>query len=236
MNCVIVDDETTARVILKKLCSQIDNVNIVAEFENAIDVIKYVNNNPVDIILLDIHLQHLNGFDIIETFKNPPKIILISSDKSFAFDAFQHSCVVDYVSKPVSLERLTKAVNKSNIFLSQNQESENKAIETNLTFGDLFVNIDRRLIKITVDHISFIESKGDYINLKTEDKNYIVHSTLKNIHQKLPSNIFLRIHRSFVVNILKISSIEDNTAVINGKLIPIGRSHRSKLMQQLNLL
>lgn len=234
MNCIIVDDEAAARLILKKLCTEIPNINVVAEFESAIEAIKYLNNNQVDIVLLDIHLKYLNGLDVIETIKNPPKIILISSDKSFGFDAFQHNCVVDYIAKPVTLERLNKAVNKTNSFLSHDQ-TDNNQNSLNLE-SDIYINIDKRLIKIKIDSILLIESKGDYINVNTEEKNYIVHSTLKKIHQKLPHSFFVKVHRSFVVNILKISSIEESTVVINKKLIPISRSNKPELMERLNLL
>ncbi len=236
MNCIIIDDEAAARLILKKLCAEMVNVNVVAEFENAIEAIKYLNNNQVDIVLLDIHLQYLNGLDFIETLKNPPKIILISSDKSFAFDAFQHNCVVDYIAKPVTLARLKKAVIKTNNFLQQNQTGiivDEQALNLE---NDIFINIDKRLIKIKIARILLIESKGDYISVNTEDKNYIVHSTLKKIHKKLPNNFFVKVHRSYVVNILKISSIEENTVIINKKVVPISRSNRPELMDRLNLL
>ncbi|PTX63743.1 LytTR family two component transcriptional regulator [Kordia periserrulae] len=240
MKCIIVDDEAAARAITKQLCKKIDELTIVEEFDNAIGAIKYLNTNTVDLIFLDIHMPTFSGFDFIQTLKNPPLIILTTSDRNFALDAFEYDCVVDYLVKPISPERFAKAVARikersatqhAEEIVSANPEETTKAVG-----NDLYVNIDRRLVKINVPDICVIEAKGDYIKIKAEDKNYVVHSTLKKIEEKLPSHLFLKVHRSYIINTTKIVDIEDNSVLIKQDVIPVSRANRKELMQRLNLL
>ena len=109
MNCIIIDDESTARLIINQLCSNIDNVKVVNEFSNAIEAIKFLNHNEVDLIFLDIHMPDFTGFDFIQTLKNPPQVILTTSDNNFAIEAFEYNCIVDYLLKPISFPRFEKS-------------------------------------------------------------------------------------------------------------------------------
>ncbi|MDT0558978.1 LytTR family DNA-binding domain-containing protein [Ichthyenterobacterium sp. W332] len=236
MNCIIIDDEATARAIIGQLCSNVPSLNVLEEFPNAIQAIKYLNQNEVDLIFLDIHMPDFTGFDFIETLKNPPKIVLTTSDANFAIQAFEYDCIVDYLVKPITLERFQKAIQKAEAIKS----TPVPKVDTNkveVTSGnDLYVNIDRRLIKIDIPSIYLVEAKGDYILIKTDDKNYTVHSTLKKIEEKLPDSIFLKIHRSYIINVDKIIDIEDNSVLIEKDVIPVSRSNRPELMKRLNLL
>ena len=233
MNCIIIDDDEIARLIVKQLCAKQNSVNIIGEFTNAIDAIKFLNENKVELIFLDIHMPSFSGFDFIKTLKKLPKIILTTSDKNFALKAFEYECIVDYLVKPIPQERFNKAIEKLNSF--DNQITQDKEVKID-NFEYLYVSVERRLVKIDIPKIYLIEAKGDYINIKTEDKNYIVHSTLKKIEEKLPKNTFLKIHRSFIINIKEIIDIEDNSVLIKKNVIPISRSKKSELMQHLNLL
>lgn len=235
MNCIIIDDETTARVIINQLCSQIESLNVLAEFPNAIEAIKYLNQNEVDLIFLDIHMPDFTGFDFIQTLKNPPKIILTTSDSKFAIEAFEYDCIVDYLVKPIALPRFQKAIQKAENTSAKTISNTSDKVETT-SGNDLYINIDRRLIKIDIPSIYLIEAKGDYINVKTDDKNYTVHSTLKKIEDKLPDSIFLKIHRSYIINVQKIIDIEDNSVLIKKDVVPVSRSNRPELMKRLNLL
>ena len=235
MNCIIIDDEAAARAIIGQLCSQVPQLNVIEEFSNAIQAIKFLNQNEVELIFLDIHMPDFTGFDFIETIKNPPKIILTTSDSNFAIQAFEYDCIVDYLVKPISLERFQKAINKAEA--SSVNASSNSSDKVETTSGnDLYVNIDRRLIKINIPSIYLVEAQGDYIRVKTENKNYTVHSTLKKIKEKLPDSIFLKVHRSYIININKIVDIEDNSVLIKKDVIPVSRSNRPELMRRLNML
>ncbi|MFT6699789.1 MAG: two-component system response regulator LytT [Porticoccaceae bacterium] len=233
MRCIIIDDEKTARVIIRTLCEQVSELNVVEEFPNAMLAIKFLNENEIDLIFLDIHMPDFNGIDFIKTLKNPPKIILTTSDPKFAIEAFEYDFIVDYLLKPLELSRFKKAIQKA-----QNQKNELLAEMNNKVdnANDFYVNIDRRLIKIDLSSIYLVEAKGDYIHIKTDDKNYVVHSTLKKIEEKLPDSLFLKIHRSYVINIKKIIDIEDNSVLIKKDVIPVSRSKRPELMKRLDLL
>ncbi|PQJ81655.1 LytR/AlgR family response regulator transcription factor [Polaribacter glomeratus] len=234
MNCIIIDDEQMARVIVRTLCNQVTSLNILQEFTNAIEAIKFLNENHVDLIFLDIHMPNFSGLDFIKTLKDPPKIIFTTSDPKFAMEAFEYDFIVDYLLKPIELPRFEKAIVKAEkLQLIKTEITTKKDSELK---NDFYVNIDRRLIKIDLSSIYLIEAKGDYINIKTEDKNYVVHSTLKKIEEKLPDSLFLKVHRSYIINVKKIIDIEDNSVLIKKDVVPVSRSNRPELMKRLDLL
>jgi len=237
MNCIIIDDEATARAIIGQLCTNVPSLKVLEDFPNAMQAIKYLNSNAIDLIFLDIHMPDFTGFDFIDTIKNPPKIILTTSDPNFAIQAFGYDCIVDYLVKPITPERFQKAIDKAEAIkpTAPVEKASSGQVETS-SGNDLYVNIDRRLIKIDIPSIYLVEAKGDYIQVKTDDKNYTVHSTLKKIEDKLPDSLFLKIHRSYIINVDKIIDIEDNSVLIKKDVIPVSRSNRPELMKRLNLL
>lgn len=232
MDCIIIDDDATARLITKQLCLKSEQINVLEEFSSAIDAIKYLNTSHVDLVYLDIHMPTFSGFDFIQTLKNPPKIILTTSDKNLALEAFEYKSVVDYLVKPITKERFNKSLEK----LDSLSTLEKNTSKQKNTSDFIYVNVDRRLVKVNIPSIYLIEAKGDYINIKTDEKNYIVHSTLKKIEDKLPSDSFFKVHRSFIINIKEIIDIEDNTVLIKKDVVPVSRSNKSELMKKLNLL
>lgn len=236
MNCIIIDDEEMARAIIAQMISNHNELKLAQEFSNAMQAIKYLNQNEVDLIFLDIHMPDFTGFDFIQTIKNPPKVILVTSDKNFAIEAFEYECIVDYLVKPITEERFQKAIQKANAAqFSSSSTKESKTVTEDNT-NEFYVNIDRRLIKIEFNSVTVVEAKGDYIHIKTDAKNYIVHSTLKKIEDKLPKDLFLKVHRSFIINTKKIIDIEDNSVLIAKDVIPVSRANRPELMKRLNLL
>lgn len=238
MDCIIIDDETLARAIIAQIVSNYADMKVIAEFSNPIQAISYLNQNHVDVIFLDIHMPNFTGFDFIQGLKNPAKVILITSDKNFAIEAFEYDCIIDYLIKPITKERFQKAVLKLNA-ADINLKKTIKFIEEKLpgeTAKEFYINIDKRLVKIEFALINVVEAKGDYILIKTENKNYTVHSTLKKIKDKLPIDLFLKVHRSFIINTKKIIDIKDNNVLIAKDIIPVSRANRSELMKRLNLL
>ena len=238
MNCIIIDDEATARAIIEQLCNQLPILNVLEVFPNAMQAIKFLNNNShVDLIFLDIHMPDFTGFDFIETIKDAPKIILTTSDSQCAIQAFEYHCIIDYLVKPIALPRFKKAVAKAQAEIKKdNLVTNNVKTQPSNTDNDLYINIDRRLIKLNMQSIYLIEAKGDYVLVKTDTKNYTVHTTLKKVEDKLPKNIFLKIHRSYIINTTKIIDIEDNSVLIKKDVVPVSRSNRAELMNRLNLL
>tara|TARA_R110002033_G_scaffold134052_9_gene173979 strand:+ start:388 stop:1101 length:714 start_codon:yes stop_codon:yes gene_type:complete len=237
MNCIIVDDEATARAIVEQLCSKIADLDVIDSFPNAMDAIKFLNQHTVDVIFLDIHMPGFSGIDFVQTLKNPPRIVLTTSDTNFAIEAYEYEPIVDYLVKPITQERFEKSILKVKKALEKQPSAPQVTTATaSNADDDLYINIDRRLIKLKFSEILLIEAKGDYIDVKTEKKTYHVHNTLKKIKEKLPEHTFLQIHRSFIINFTKIIDIEDNSVLIEKNVIPISRSNRPELMRRLNLL
>lgn len=250
MNCIIIDDEAMARAIIAQMISKDHELALAQEFSNAISAIKFLNQDSqaIDLIFLDIHMPDFTGFDFIQTIKNPPAVILITSDKNFATDAFEYDCIVDYIVKPITEERFLRAVRKakahrvagevavSPLPATATLSQEIPEFKPQDTATEFYVNIDRRLIKIDITSVNVVEAKGDYIHIKTEQKNYIVHSTLKKIEEKLPAHLFLKVHRTYIINTKKIVDIEDNSVLIGKDVIPVSRANRPELMKRLNML
>lgn len=236
MNCIIIDDEEMARAIIAQMVFDHKDLKLVQEFSNAMQAIKFLNQNEVDLIFLDIHMPDFTGFDFIQTIKNPPKVILVTSDKNFAIEAFEYECIVDYLVKPITQERFEKSIQKASAAPNVSIAAKGNQAIAEDNANEFYVNIDRRLIKIEFSTVTIVEAKGDYIHIKTDGKNYIVHSTLKKIEDKLPKDLFLKVHRSFIINTKKIIDIEDNSVLIGKEVIPVSRTNRPELMQRLNLL
>lgn len=236
MRSIIVDDEASARAIVKELCKTIPEMEVRAEFPNAVEALKFLKDNQVDLIFLDIHMPMLTGIDFIETLQNPPKIVLTTSDKDFAIEAYEYPFIVDYLVKPITHERFQKCSVKLKAASNNSIADDSYLTKEDNDEEDLYINIDRRLIKLKFNDILLIEAKGDYIEIQTLGKRYRVHSTLKKIKDKLPESRFLQIHRSFIINFTQIIDIQDNSVLIEKSVIPISRSNRPELMQRLNLL
>jgi len=235
MKSILIDDEVMALEILKKLCSKVKELEVVATFSNAIDAIKYLNSNQVDLIFLDIHMPDFSGFDFVKTLKNPTNVIVTTSEKDFALEAFEHDFIIDFLVKPLSKSRFIKAIQKTKI-QREIPQLKNDFSEENTLLDVLYANVNRRLIKIDIPSINLVEAKGDYINVKTSKKNYVIHSTLKKIENKLPSNLFVKVHRSYLINIKKIVDIQDNSVLIEKEIIPVSRINKPELLRRLNLL
>lgn len=244
MDCIIIDDEAMARTIIAQLISQEPLLTLTHEFDNAMSAIKYLNQaNTASLIFLDIHMPGFSGIDFVQTLKNLPPVILITSDKNYAIDAFEYDCIVDYLVKPLTPERFQKAVKKA-LLKQETLKTESAPAGSGLYLAEppadnaneFYVNIDRRLIKIDIPSINLIQARGDYIYIKTDSKNYTVHSTMKKIEEKLPASLFLKVHRTFIINTRKIVDIEDNSVLIGKDVVPVSRSNRPELMKRLNKL
>ena len=235
MKSILIDDEVIAIEILKKLCSKVKELEVVATFSNAIDAIKYLNSNQVDLIFLDIHMPDFSGFDFVKTLKNPTNVVVTTSEKDFALEAFEHDFIIDFLVKPLSKSRFIKAIQKTKI-QREVPQLKNDFSEENTLLDVLYANVNRRLIKIDIPSINLVEANGDYINVKTSKKNYVIHSTLKKIENKLPSNLFVKVHRSYLINIKKIIDIQDNSVLIEKEIIPVSRINKPELLRRLNLL
>lgn len=238
MKCIIIDDELMARAIISELITSRTEHVVEAEFNSAIEAVKYLNKKKVDLIFLDIHMPDFNGFDFIDTIKHNVNIVLVTSDKEFAINAFEYDNVVDYLVKPITEERFDRAIKKINTRNNDNLNSKKQNLEkiSEDIQSTFYINIGKRLIKIDTNSILYFQAKGDYVSIKTESNNYIVHNTLKKIESKLPAGMFFKSHRSYMINTKKIIDIEDNTVLIGKDVVPVSRRNRPELLKSLKLL
>jgi two-component system response regulator LytT len=237
MDCIVLDDESVSREIISFLSEKEPDVKLLGSFSSPIEAFKLLNQRNVDVIFLDIHMPQFSGFEFIQTLKSPPLIIITSSDIERAADVFEYESIIDFLRKPVHPDRFQKAINKARKLLATRDKpiatrDEREKINSNF----LFINIDKKLIKLDARKISLLEAKGDYIIITGEQIDYRVHTTLSNLIQKLPAEHFFHVHRSYVINLDKIIDIQDNTILIDKSVIPISRIKRTALMQRLNLM
>lgn len=230
MKCIIIDDEKIARAALKKLCEKVDFLEPVAEFNNPLQAIDFLNTEEIDLVFLDIHMPDFSGFDFLNSVKNVPEVIITTSDDNFGVQAFEYD-VSDYILKPVSTPRFIKAVNKVRDERMSAEKNEPDSKERHI-----FINVNSRLVRLSYDDILFLEARGDYVQIQTPQKKHLVHATMKRFSEKLPSKRFVQVHRSYIVNINKIIDIEDNSILIAEEIIPISRSNKDDLLNRLNTI
>lgn len=235
MKCIIVDDEFSAREILTLMIAKYANLELVKTFSSAIDAILFFNNgNEVDLIFLDLHMPHLSGFDFIKTLKNAPKIIMTTTDSLSAVHAFDFDCIIDYLQKPFEPARFELAIERVQKRIDKGVKTVTK-VESG-TAREIYFNINRKLVAIDHKTINYIKANGDYFNVFTDTKRYTVHSTLSKIEAKLTELNFLRIHRSYIINLKKIVDIQDSTVLIGDIIIPISSLKRKQLINSLCLI
>ncbi|MER3498115.1 MAG: DNA-binding response regulator [Chitinophagaceae bacterium] len=231
MTCLIVDDNKMARLAMKKLVEQIDDLKITAECEDAMEAYNILNKQKVDLLLLDIEMPGMNGIELTKNLgKKKPFIIFTTGKKDYAIDAFELN-VVDYLVKPIEPHRFLKAIDKVKEAIDSNRQ-EVEVKEKNF----VFVKDSGILKRVSVDDICYLEAMGDYVKIFTSQKFHIVHATLKSIEEKLPSSKFMRVHRSYIVALNKIDFIEEGMIRINGSNVPVADAYKSLLTQKLNLL
>lgn len=229
MKCIVVDDEDVARKVVKSFIERTKGLTIVADFDNAIDAYNLLKRETVDLLFLDIDMPEMSGMELIKSLEHKPMVIMITGRKEFAIEAYELA-VVDYMVKPVNYARFMKAVEKVMGNMSKN------VLDTTAK-EDIYVKADSKIVRIKLKEIKFVEALSDYVIIHTEKKKYIVHSTMKGITNRLPAGEFARVHRSFIVNINQIETIEDMSNIIMpNKIIPIGASYKSDFFNKLNFL
>jgi len=233
MNCIIVDDDSFVRKITEEFVKKTESLTLLHSLSSAIEAINVLNaNEAIDLIFLDIEMPEMTGIDFLDALSTLPQIIIISSKDKYAIHAFEYD-VTDYLLKPFVYSRFCKAVNKA---LEREEKSRLH------TKGDvIFIKHRSSLVRLKYTDILWVEAMENYVVINTFEEKYMIHFTMRAIEDKLPMAQFLRVHRSFIVNVSGISSIEDNTIIIrtNEKAknsIPIGKSYKEILLKELNVI
>lgn len=226
LNCIVVDDSALQRITVTKLICENQNLQLVGEFSNATDAKNCISTKNVDLVFLDIEMPVINGFDLLDGLKVKPQIIFITVKAEYALKAFDYNAT-DYLHKPLSKERFNKAVNKAvNLYaLKKDMDDEDDNF--------IFIKSNLKKLKVYTSKIRWIEAYGDYVKIITEDDSHLVLSTMKAFEKELPKDKFIRVHKSYIINIQKVDTFNSKFAEIDTFKIPLSRSKKDSLLDAL---
>ncbi|MBL7737750.1 MAG: response regulator transcription factor [Chitinophagaceae bacterium] len=224
LTCIIVDDEPLSRSFLEKFCERSERAKIAGSFASAADAISFLDKNVVEAIFLDVEMPGINGFQMLDKLSYRPRVIMTTSKTDYAFTAFEYN-VTDFLKKPIEFNRFLDALTKIE------EASRNTAIGQEV--NDIMIKTNGSYIRLRLDDILYVEGMGDYIKYVTAEKTHITHSTLRAAEEAIHDGNFLKVHRSYIVNIKKISNFTDNCLSVNGNMIPVSKSNKAELLEKL---
>ncbi len=225
LSCIIVDDEPVARKILNEFAEQIPYLNLIGKFENAIRAEAFLRENHIDIMFLDIEMPKVSGLQLLQNISNKPLVILTTAFPNYALEGYELD-IIDYLLKPFAFSRFLKAVQKAKDYYQMKNAATGVAQPSYI-----FIKSDKRIEKIELNDILYAESIGNYVSIYTENKRFIAYLTMKSLEAQLPSDDFIKIHQSYLVNNSKINAIEGNEIKIAGKSLPISRNYKDIVMK-----
>ena len=232
---LIVDDEPLALDILETFIAKMPNLELVARCNNALEGIEALKNHEVDLMFLDIKMPQITGIEFLRSLRNPPAVVFTTAFPDFALEGFELDAV-DYLLKPISMDRFMKAVSKATERITIRKQGTDTIEE----IGDdyFFVKADKKLIKVNFSDIIYIEGLKDYVIIRQENSRVIALQTMKSLEDKLHSSNFRRVHRSYIVNLGKVLALDGNTLEVmekgQVKVIPIGKNYRDELLDMIN--
>jgi len=234
INCLIVDDEPPALQLMEKYINAVPVLHFTGKCSNAVDAMSILQQDPIDLIFLDIQMPHILGTDFIRALINPPKVVFTTAFRKFAIEGFELDAV-DYLLKPISFERFLKAVNKVmklNLPVVQ-AFPQDTMLKNEPEPSFLFLRADRKNLKIQLHEILFVESLKDYVKVVTKDRTIVSKQSISAIEESLPGEVFLRIHRSFIVSLSKIESFTAGLIQVGKYELPVSRSYRHEVEKAL---
>ncbi|HEU4496875.1 MAG TPA: LytTR family DNA-binding domain-containing protein [Flavobacterium sp.] len=227
LNCVVVDDSAIQRITVARLAANHPGLNLIGEFSNAIETKNCLANKEVDLVFLDIEMPVISGFDLLDGLKAKPQIIFITSKAEYAVKAFDYDAT-DYLQKPISPQRFNAAVKRAVDLYMLRKENIDEDSE------HIFIKSNLKKLKIFTSKIKWIEAYGDYVKVVTEDGSHLVLSTMKSFENDLPRERFIRVHKSFIINIEKVDKFNSKFAEIGASKIPLSRNKKEDLVKALS--
>ena len=231
LRCLVVDDDPLSIQIVENCIVSTNFLVSAGSCSSAVQAAEVLRAQPVDLLFLDVEMPLMSGIDLLRTLQNPPMVVLITSSQQYAVEAFEYD-VVDYLVKPISYARFLKAAQRALELATTRSEPEPAAPADTSAFT--FMKVDTKLVKVIFDEVRYVEALGDYVHVVTGQSKLIVYSTMKAVEEKFPASLFVRVHRSFIVNLKRAQAIEDNSVLIDGKHIPIGQTYTREVFQRLN--
>ena len=234
VKCLIVDDEPLAIKVIKKYISDVDEFEYAGDCSNAVEALSFLAENDVDLLFLDINMPKLSGIELLQTIKNPPLIVITTAYREYAVESYDYD-VVDYLVKPIEFPRFFRMVQKVNerLKLPTPESSSGKADTIQEKVDHLFLKVDKKMVKVFLNDILYVESLKDYVMVRTINEDLIVHHNLQSFTDLLPPDHFMRIHRSYTASLNKIKAIDGNQVEIGGKCLPIGRNYQTEVKNRI---
>lgn len=229
IKCVLVDDEPLAIKVLQNYFTNFSDFEIIGTFNNALEALDFINNNTVDTVFLDINMPMMTGFELISLIENKTKVVITTAFREFAAESYDLE-VLDYLVKPIPLPRFIKCINKITFEFNLKNNIKTDALRMD---PHIFIKVDKKMMKVNIDEILFVEGMKEYIKIVTVDKTYIIHRSLTSLSEELPFDQFIRIHKSFTIAINKVKSIEGNRIQIHSYIIPIGRNYSKEVKSRI---
>mgnify|MGYP001627816976 CR=1 FL=1 len=233
IRCIIVDDEPLAHDLVSTYCKRLPHLKVVAQCYDALEALEWLNSNKTDLIFLDLNMPGLKGFEFLRTLQNPPKVIVTTAYKEYALEGYELA-IEDYLVKPFSFERFLKAVNKAIQSTSSEVAKTELSEEGQKSVSRFFVKGEKEYHQVSTDDILFVEAKGNYAVMFMEEGEILVHEKISGLEEILPESEFLRVHRSFIVSIKKITSMKGDLLIIGDHEVPIGQTY-SKAIREIIL-
>ena len=242
LRCLVIEDEPLAQDVLSGYISSVHSLELTGICADALEATQFLRDNPIDLLFLDINLPTMSGLKFLKTLSQAPLVIFTTAYPEFAVEGFETDAV-DYLVKPYSFERFLKAVNKATDFMDMLRErlQMNQQVKTVIELtgpepkGFLILRADKRLHKVNLADIYYMEATGDYIKVFTHEKCLVIHETFKAMLEQLPGEFFIRIHKSFIIPVHRIVYLEGNQVKIGNTMIPIGAMYKDALFKKLNL-
>lgn len=234
MRCLVVDDEPLARQLIESYIHRVDGLSLVRSCSNAVEAFTIIQQQQVDLVFLDIQMPQITGIDLLKTLKQRLRIILTTAYREYAVDAYDLD-VTDYLLKPILFERFLRSISK--IYqLKQPNELVSEEISKWPTYEESYTYLkeDREMVKVFLKDILYIESLRDYVRVKTTGKQIVTYQKISYLEQKLPEGKFIRVHRSFIIALDKVSAFSNTSVKINTHDIPIGRNYKNQALNALN--
>jgi DNA-binding LytR/AlgR family response regulator len=233
MKCIIVDDEPLAIEVIESYVERLDDFEIVAKCSNALKAFEILQKQSIDVIFLDIQMPKLTGIEFLKSLQNPPQIIFTTAYRDYAIESYELD-IVDYLLKPISFDRFLKAISKLYKGNKFTQDTEKVAQITEQKDAYIYLKVDKKMVKLLLKDIIYIESLKDYVRIKTHDKALVTHQKISYLEEKLPEECFMRIHRSYIVSLSKVESYSPTTIEVPNQELPIGRNYKNQVMEVLN--
>jgi len=234
IRCVIIDDEPIARDIIRDYILKINELEIIAEFNKPTEAIAFLNENRTDLLFLDISMPEIDGIHFAKSLSNPPAIIFTTAYREFAANGFELQAV-DYLVKPIPFDRFLKAVNHYLKLHSKSVEMTTSEIQEKPEDEFIILKDSKKMHKVYLSDIKYIESDGDYIRFYLQNRKIMVRGSLTSMEVTLPTALFLRIHNSYIINLKKVNAVTLYSVEIEGTELPISRSHKEKVLKILNI-